>query len=150
MTPANSNPAKRLLVTAEIVRGETLRATGAKYGITAERARQICITTLRAAWRQAENREEPPCYWGNLQAVRMHEEYWMTLLQNLASRHGVSLDGNDIPYLERELIQRAIRSLEQKEGKWPLYVRVKQLFGTDSDMARAICYKYGFSPDPAP
>jgi hypothetical protein len=59
-------------------------------------------------------------------------------------------DDSEIPYSERELIQRAIRSLDRRGGSLPRYVRVKQLFVTDSEASRAICYKYGFDPDKIP
>lgn len=59
-------------------------------------------------------------------------------------------ENSDIPYGERELIQRAIRSLDHKDSQWPRWVRVKVLFGTGAKVSRAICYKYGFDPDKVP
>ena len=61
-----------------------------------------------------------------------------------------SLDDSAVPYSERNLIQRAIRSLDRKQNPWPRWVRVKALFGTGPEMSRAICYKYGFDPDEIP
>ena len=54
---------------------------------------------------------------------------------------------SDIPYEERELIQRAIRKARPFARAEPRWVMVKRIFGTGSTVSAAICTRYGFDPD---
>jgi ribosomal protein S13 len=53
---------------------------------------------------------------------------------------------SDIPYSERELIQRAIK-LAKTPTCSPRWALVKRIFGTGKTVSIAICTKYGFDPD---
>lgn len=57
------------------------------------------------------------------------------------------MENSDIPYSERELIQRAIRQAKPFSGSYPRWVMVKRVFGTGYHASTAICEKYGFDPD---
>ncbi len=63
---------------------------------------------------------------------------------------------SDIPYEERELIQRAINSasgthehacVEDDLEPVPRWVIVKKLFCCGSTVATAICHRYGYDPE---
>lgn len=54
---------------------------------------------------------------------------------------------SEIPYSERELIQRAIKKAKPFARKNPRWIMIKRLFGTGKHVSRAICTKYGFDPD---
>ena len=54
---------------------------------------------------------------------------------------------SDIPYEERELIQRAIRQARPFAHAEPRWAMVKRIFGTGSTVSAAICTRYGFDPD---
>ena len=55
----------------------------------------------------------------------------------------------DLPYSERELIQRAIDQASQYGANTgqPRWVAVKRAFAVGSTVAEAICWKYGYDPD---
>ena len=52
-----------------------------------------------------------------------------------------------IPYDERELIQRAIRSAKPAFEPSPRWVMVKLVFRTGQGVSEMICREYGFDPD---
>jgi hypothetical protein len=56
---------------------------------------------------------------------------------------------SELPYSERELIQRAIDQAAQYGANCgqPRWVSVKRLFAVGSGVAEAICWKYGYDPD---
>jgi hypothetical protein len=56
-------------------------------------------------------------------------------------------DETEIPYSERELIQRAISNARPLSRGAPRWAVVKQAFGTGSRVSWAICKKYGFDPE---
>ena len=60
-----------------------------------------------------------------------------------------SMLNSDIPYEERELIQRVIRSLKPQTGErdLPRWTLVKRAFCTGQTVSKLICYRYGFDPD---
>lgn len=53
----------------------------------------------------------------------------------------------EIPYSERDLIQRAIKQAKPFAAKTPRWVMVKHVFGTNHTVSTAICTRYGFDPD---
>ena len=57
------------------------------------------------------------------------------------------MENSEIPYSERELIQRAIKQAKPFAHNTPRWVLVKRVFGTGSTVSTAICAKYGFDPD---
>ena len=65
-------------------------------------------------------------------------------------------EDTDIPYTERDLIQRAIISatarhisgcIDGTAAPKPRWAIVRDLFGCGSTVATAICYRYGFDPE---
>lgn len=59
------------------------------------------------------------------------------------------MENSDIPYTEREIIQRAIDSAKPRPGERPKarWELVKRIFMTGQTVSRLICYRYGFDPD---
>jgi hypothetical protein len=71
------------------------------------------------------------------------------------------LDSSDLPYEERELIQRAINGASGKHARacaldeddlracvpLPRWAIVKSLFCCGSTVATAICHRYGYDPE---
>lgn len=57
------------------------------------------------------------------------------------------MENSDIPYEERELIQRAIRNTRPFSHPQPRWVMAKRVFGVGASVAAAICTRYGFDPD---
>jgi len=56
---------------------------------------------------------------------------------------------SEIPYTERELIQRAIDQAAQYGANYgqPRFVSVKRAFAVGSSVASAICWRYGYDPE---
>ena len=59
------------------------------------------------------------------------------------------MDNSDIPYTERELIQRALKRAKPEPGErdTPRWVLAKRTFGTGETVSRLICFRFGFDPD---
>ena len=55
----------------------------------------------------------------------------------------------DIPYTERELIQRALANARPHPGArdTPRWALAKRTFGTGQTISRLICSRFGFDPD---
>ena len=65
-------------------------------------------------------------------------------------------EDTDIPYSERDLIERAIDSvsswhrshcIDGTAAPKPRWLIVRDLFGCGSTVATAICYSYGYDPE---
>lgn len=56
---------------------------------------------------------------------------------------------SDIPYSERELIQRALTAAKPNYGEldMPYWILAKRLFMTGRTVSMAICTHYGFDPN---
>ena len=53
----------------------------------------------------------------------------------------------EIPYTERELIQRVLRhAFRSAKCGTPRWITVKRYFSVGSETAKLICFKYGFDP----
>ena len=57
------------------------------------------------------------------------------------------MENSNIPYEERELIQRAIRNARPFAHAEPRWAMVKRVFGTGATVSAAICTRYGFDPN---
>lgn len=56
---------------------------------------------------------------------------------------------SDIPYSERELVQRALAAARPNAGErdLPRWVLAKRVFSTGRTVSMLICTRYGFDPD---